>query len=39
MSEITVAATQMACSNNVSENINKAESLIRDAEVKKLKLF
>ena len=31
MSEITVAATQMTCSDNVSENIDKAESLIRDA--------
>ena len=31
MSETTVAATQMTCSNNVSENIDRAESLIRDA--------
>ena len=31
MSEITVAATQMTCSNNVSENIHKAASLISDA--------
>ena len=31
MSEIIVAATQMTCSKNVSENVDKAESLIRDA--------
>ncbi|WP_065373130.1 N-carbamoylputrescine amidase [Ensifer adhaerens] len=29
MSEITVAATQMACSWNVDENIEKAEELVR----------
>ena len=34
MSEIIVAATQMACSKNVSENVDKAESLIRDASSK-----
>ena len=31
MSEVTVAATQMACSENIDENIAKAESLIRQA--------
>jgi len=31
MSEITVAATQMACMKNVSENVDRAETLIRDA--------
>ena len=31
MSEVTVAATQMACSENMDENIAKAESLIRQA--------
>ena len=34
MSEIIVAATQMTCSKNVSENVDKAESLIRDASSK-----
>ncbi|OQY02561.1 MAG: N-carbamoylputrescine amidase [Desulfobacteraceae bacterium 4572_123] len=31
MSEITVAVTQMACSENIGENIEKAESLIKQA--------
>ena len=31
MSEVTVAATQMACSGNIDENIVKAESLIQKA--------
>ena len=31
MPEVTVAATQMACSENSDENLNKAESLIRQA--------
>ncbi len=31
MSEVTVAATQMACSENIDENLDKAESLIRQA--------
>ena len=31
MSKIIVAATQMTCSKNMSENIDKADSLIRNA--------
>ena len=31
MSEVTVAVTQMACSENSEENIRKAESIIRQA--------
>ena len=31
MSEITVAATQMACSWNTEENLDKAETLVREA--------
>ena len=31
MSEVTVAATQMACSENIDENIDKAEYLIQQA--------
>ncbi len=31
MSEVTVAAVQMACSENIDENLDKAESLIRQA--------
>ncbi|MEN8243573.1 MAG: nitrilase-related carbon-nitrogen hydrolase [Thermodesulfobacteriota bacterium] len=31
MSETTVSATQMACSENIDENIGKAERLIREA--------
>ena len=31
MSEVTVAATQMACSENIDENIDKAENLIQQA--------
>ena len=31
MNEITVAATQMTCSNDIRENVDKAESLIREA--------
>ena len=31
MREVTLAATQMTCSKNSSENIDKAESIIRKA--------
>ena len=31
MREVTVAATQMACSSNLEENVAKAEKLVRDA--------
>ena len=31
MSEVTVAATQMTCSENSDENIDKAENLIQQA--------
>ena len=31
MREVTLAATQMTCSKNSSENIDKAESIIRNA--------
>ena len=31
MTEVTVSATQMACSENIDENIGKAEHLIRQA--------
>ena len=31
MSEVTIAATQMACSENIDENIDKAEYLIQQA--------
>ena len=31
MREVTLAATQMTCSKNISENIDKAESIIRKA--------
>ncbi|NVC94068.1 N-carbamoylputrescine amidase [Vibrio natriegens] len=34
MKKVTVAATQMACSWNVSENIDKAEQLVREAAAK-----
>ena len=31
MREVTLAATQMTCSKDTSENVDKAEKLIRDA--------
>ena len=31
MREVTLAATQMICSKNSSENVDKAESIIRKA--------
>lgn len=31
MRKVKVAATQMSCSNNIEENIRKAESLVREA--------
>ena len=31
MREVTLAATQMTCSKNNSENVDKAESIIRQA--------
>lgn len=31
MRKVKVAATQMSCSSNIDENINKAESLVREA--------
>jgi len=31
MRKVKVAATQMSCSNNIDENIRKAENLVRDA--------
>ncbi len=31
MKEVTVAATQMACSNDTDENVNNAEKLVRQA--------
>jgi len=33
MREVTLAATQMTCSKNTSENVDKAEKLIRDASI------
>ena len=33
MREVTLAATQMTCSKDTSENVDKAEKLIRDASV------
>ena len=34
MTKLTVAATQMACSWDLEENVNRAESLVRDAAAK-----
>ncbi|MGY0615946.1 N-carbamoylputrescine amidase [Vibrio sp. FJH11] len=34
MKKVTVAATQMACSWDVSDNVNKAEGLVREAAAK-----
>lgn len=31
MRQVTVAATQMACSNNIQENIDKADKMVRQA--------
>ena len=39
MRKVKVAATQMSCSNNIDENIRKAENLVRDAAKKVLKSF
>ena len=34
MREVTLAATQMTCSKDTSENVDQAEKLIRDGLIK-----